>query len=150
MSLLDRINGDIKQAMLAKEKEKLAALRSVKAALLLEMTKEGADGSVSEEIGLKVVQKLYKQRNDAAKIYNEQDRIDLASIEEKEAEIIAQYLPEMMSEGAVVDVVKQVVIQLGATGPSDMGKVMGAVMGKLKGKAEGSLISSVVKQQLNK
>ena len=149
MSLLDRINGDIKQAMLAKEKEKLAALRSVKAALLLEMTKEGADGSVSEEIGLKVVQKLYKQRNDAAKIYNEQDRIDLASVEEKEAEIIAQYLPEMMSEGAVVDVVKQVVIQLGATGPSDMGKVMGAVMGKLKGKAEGSLISSVVKQQLN-
>jgi len=150
MSLLDRINGDIKQAMLAKEKEKLAALRSVKAALLLEMTKEGADGSVSEEIGLKVVQKLYKQRNDAAKIYNEQDRIDLASVEEKEAEIIAQYLPEMISEGAVVDVVKQVVIQLGATGPSDMGKVMGAVMGKLKGKAEGSLISSVVKQQLNK
>ena len=150
MSLLDRINRDIKQAMLAKEKEKLAALRSVKAALLLEMTKEGADGSVSEEIGLKVVQKLYKQRNDAAKIYNEQDRIDLASVEEKEAEIIAQYLPEMMSEGAVVDVVKQVVIQLGATGPSDMGKVMGAVMGKLKGKAEGSLISSVVKQQLNK
>ncbi len=150
MSLLDRINGDIKQAMLAKEKEKLAALRSVKAALLLEMTKEGADGSVSEEIGLKVVQKLYKQRNDAAKIYNEQDRIDLASVEEKEAEIIAQYLPEMMSEGAVVDVVKQVVFQLGATGPSDMGKVMGAVMGKLKGKAEGSLISSVVKQQLNK
>ena len=105
MSLLDRINGDIKQAILAKEKEKLAALRSVKAALLLEMTKEGADGSVSEEIGLKVVQKLYKQRNDAAKIYNEQDRIDLASVEEKEAEIIAQYLPEMMSEGAVVDVV---------------------------------------------
>ena len=150
MSLLDRINGDIKQAMLAKEKEKLAALRSVKAALLLEMTKEGADGSVSEEIGLKVVQKLYKQRNDAAKIYNEQDRIDLASVEEKEAEIIAQYLPEMISEGAVVDVVKQVVIQLGATGLSDMGKVMGAVMGKLKGKAEGSLISSVVKQQLNK
>ena len=149
MSLLDRINGDIKQAMLAKEKEKLAALRSVKAALLLEMTKEGADGSVSEEIGLKVVQKLYKQRNDAAKIYNEQDRIDLASVEEKEAKIIAQYLPEMMDEGAVVDVVKQVVIQLGATGPSDMGKVMGAVMGKLKGKAEGSLISSVVKQQLN-
>lgn len=150
MSLLERINGDIKQAMLAKEKEKLAALRSVKAALLLEMTKEGADGAISEEIGLKVVQKLYKQRNDAAKIYNEQDRIDLASVEEKEAEIIAQYLPEMMSEGAVVDVVKQVVIQLGATGPSDMGKVMGAVMGKLKGKAEGSLISLVVKQQLNK
>ena len=150
MSLLDRINGDIKQAMLAKEKEKLAALRSVKAALLLEMTKEGADGSVSEEIGLKVVQKLYKQRNDAAKIYNEQDRIDLASVEEKEAKIIAQYLPEMMSEDAVVEVVKQVVIHLGATGPSDMGKVMGAVMGKLKGKAEGSLISSVVKQQLNK
>jgi len=149
MSLLEKINGDIKQAMLAKEKEKLAALRSVKAALLLEMTKEGAGGSVTEEVGFKVLQKLYKQRNDAAKIYNEQDRIDLASVEEKEAKIIAQYLPEMMNEDAVVEVVKQVVIQFGATGPSDMGKVMGAVMGKLKGKAEGSLISSVVKQQLN-
>ena len=149
MSFLDKINGDIKQAMLAKEKEKLTALRSIKAALLLELTKEGSDGKISEEDSLKVLQKLYKQRNDAAKIYNEQNRIDLASVEENEAKIITAYLPEMMDENAVSEVVNQVINQLGAKGPSDMGKVMGAVMGRLKGKAEGGLISSVVKQHLN-
>lgn len=149
MSFLDKINGDIKQAMLAKEKERLAVLRAIKAALLLELTKEGSDGEISEKDSIKILQKLFKQRNDAAKIYNEQNRIDLASLEENEAKIIATYLPEMMDETAVSEVVTQVMNQLGATGPSDMGKVMGAVMGKLKGKAEGSLISSVVKQLLN-
>jgi hypothetical protein len=149
MSFLEKINGDIKQAMLAREKEKLTALRSIKAALLLELTKEGSDGKISEEDSLKVLQKLYKQRNDAAKIYNEQNRIDLASVEENEAKIITAYLPEMMDENAVSEVVNQVINQLGAKGPSDMGKVMGAVMGRLKGKAEGGLISSVVKQHLN-
>ena len=149
MSFLDKINGDIKQAMLAKEKEKLTALRSIKAALLLELTKEGSDGKISEEDSLKVLQKLYKQRNDAAKIYNEQNRIDLAAVEENEAKIITAYLPEMMDENAVSEVVNQVINQLGAKGPSDMGKVMGAVMGRLKGKAEGGVISSVVKQHLN-
>ena len=149
MSFLEKINGDIKQAMLAREKEKLTALRSIKAALLLELTKEGSDGKISEEDSLKVLQKLYKQRNDAAKIYNEQNRIDLASVEENEAKIITAYLPEMMDENAVSEVVNQMINQLGAKGPSDMGKVMGAVMGRLKGKAEGGLISSVVKQHLN-
>ena len=149
MSFLDKINGDIKQAMLAKEKEKLAVFRSIKAVLLLELTKEGSSGEISEEDSLKILQKLFKQRNDAAKIYNEQNRIDLASIEENEAKIIAAYLPEMMDENQVSEVVRQVIHQLGAKGPSDMGKVMGAVMGRLKGKAEGALISSVVKQLLN-
>jgi hypothetical protein len=149
MSLIDSINGDIKQAMLAKEKDRLAALRSIKAALLLEMTKEGGDGSVSDDTSQRVLHKLYKQRNDAAKIYKEQNRSDLAEIEEKEASFIAFYLPAMMSEDQVVKVVGEVISQLGASGPSDMGKVMGAVMGRLKGKAEGSLISSVVKQSLN-
>ena len=150
MSLQDSINADIKQAMLAKEKEKLAALRSIKAALLLEMTKEGGDGSVSDDTGIRVLQKLFKQRKDAAKIYVEQNRADLAEVEEKEASFIAVYLPSMMSEDQVAKVVEEVISQLGASGPSDMGKVMGSVMGRLKGKAEGSLISSVVKQMLNK
>ena len=150
MSLQHSINSDIKHAMLAKEKEKLAALRSIKAALLLEMTKEGGDGSVNDETALRVLQKLFKQRKDAAKIYQEQNRLDLADVEIKEASFIASYLPKMMSKDEVQVIVKETINQLGARGPSEMGKVMGVVIGKLKGKAEGGLISSVVKEELNK
>ncbi|MEC8969127.1 MAG: GatB/YqeY domain-containing protein [Bacteroidota bacterium] len=150
MSLQHSINSDIKHAMLAKEKEKLAALRSIKAALLLEMTKEGGDGSVNDETALRVLQKLFKQRKDAAKIYQEQNRLDLADVEIKEASFIASYLPKMMSKEKIQLIVKETINQLGAKGPSEMGKVMGAVMGKLKGKADGGLISSVVKEELNK
>lgn len=148
MSLTEQINIDIKSAMLAKEKEKLAALRAIKSALLLEATSEGAGGEVSVEAELKIVQKLYKQRVDAAKIYNEQDRKDLAEVEEIEAAIIKAYLPEQMSEEDVRKVVAEVIELTGATGPSEMGKVMGQVMSKLKGKADGSIISSVVKSEL--
>lgn len=148
MSLTEKINADIKAAMLAKEKEKLDALRSVKSALLLEATSEGAGGKVSPEVEMKVVQKLYKQRMDAANIYKEQDRADLAEVEEAEAAVIKVYLPEQMSEDEVRSVVKEVIASSGAAGPSDMGKVMGAVMGRLKGKADGSLISSMVKSEL--
>ena len=150
MSLQHSINSDIKHAMLAKEKDRLAALRSIKAALLLEMTKEGGDGSVNDETALRVLQKLFKQRKDAAKIYQEQNRLDLADVEIKEASFIASYLPKMMSKEEIQLVVKETINQLGAKGPSEMVKVMGAVMGKLKGKAEGGLISSVVKEELNK
>ncbi len=148
MSLTDQINKDIKAAMLAKEKEKLGALRAIKSALMLEATSEGAGGNVTEEAEMRIVQKLYKQRMDTAKIYREQDRPDLAEAEESEANVIKAYLPEMMSEDEIRVVVKEVIASVGATGPSDMGKVMGPVMGKLKGKADGSLISSVVKQEL--
>ena len=150
MSLQHSINSDIKHAMLAKDKARLAALRSIKAALLLEMTKEGGDGSVNDETALRVLQKLFKQRKDAAKIYQEQNRLDLADVEIKEASFIASYLPKMMSKDEVQVIVKETINQLGARGPSEMGKVMGVVIGKLKGKAEGGLISSVVKEELNK
>ena len=149
MSLTEKINADIKAAMLAKEKEKLAALRSIKSALLLEATSEGAGGAISAEAELSIVQKLFKQRMDAAKIYREQDRADLAETEEVEAAVIKVYLPEQMSEEDVRTVVQEVIASVGAIGPSDMGKVMGPVMGRLKGKADGSLISSMVKAELN-
>lgn len=148
MSLSDQINSDIKQAMLAKEKEKLEALRAIKSALMLEATK-GGDSSVSEADEMKILQKLLKQRKDAAEIYREQGRDDLLKDELAQAEIIQAYLPEMMSEDEVTAVVKETIEQLGASGPQDMGKVMGPVMGKLNGKADGKMISQIVKNLLN-
>ncbi len=150
MSFLTKINGDIKQAMLAKEKDKLATLRAIKSALLLALTKEGASDEISEAESIKILQKLHKQRNEAAKIYNQQNRADLAAVEEKEADFISAYLPTMMDEEGVKEIVEQIILKVGANGPSDMGKVMGIVMGQLKGKAEGGLISRVVKDLLNK
>jgi uncharacterized protein YqeY len=150
MSLTEQINNDIKQAMLAKEKEKLDALRAIKAALILEATKEGGDGKVSEAAELAILKKLHKQRIDAYKIYTEQQRADLAEVEAFQANVIEKYLPEQMSEEEVRKIVEDTIAQIGATGPQDMGKVMGAVMSKLNGKAEGGLISSVVKSALSK
>lgn len=148
MSLTEQINNDIKKAMLAKEKEKLAALRAIKSALLLEGTKDGS-GEVSDEKGLEIIAKLVKQRKDSSAIYKEQGREDLAVDEDFQVEVLSTYLPEQMSEDEVRQVVKDTIAQVGAAGPQDMGKVMGPVMGKLKGKADGKLISSVVKEELN-
>jgi len=150
MSLSERINNDIKSAMLAKEKEKLEALRAIKAALLLEATKEGGNGSISEDAEVSILKKLYKQRVDAATIFNQQNRVDLSQVEEFQAKVIEAYLPEQMDETAVRKVVEETIAQVGAVGPQDMGKVMGSVMAKLKGKADGNLISNVVKSVLNK
>ena len=150
MSLTDQINGDIKKAMLAREKDKLDALRAVKSALLLAGTEKGADGSVSDEAALKVLQKLVKQRKDAAAIYTEQNRDDLAQPEIYQAEIISKYLPAQMGEEEVKQVIQQIIERTGASSPADMGKVMGPAMGQLQGKAEGKLISSVVKELLAK
>jgi uncharacterized protein YqeY len=148
MNLTEQINNDIKQAMLAKDKAKLEALRAVKAALLLEATK-GGDNQLSDEDGLNILKKLVKQRKDAATIYHEQNRPDLAKDEEFQIEILSVYLPEQMSEEEVRKVVKETIAQLGASSPADMGKVMGPIMGKLNGKADGKLISNIVKEELN-
>jgi len=147
MSLTEQINGDIKAAMLAREKEKLEALRAVKAALLLEGTKDGS-GEVSEEVALSIVQKLVKQRKDASTIFKEQGREDLAKDEDFQIGVLSVYLPEQMGEEEVRKIVQETITQSGASGPQDMGKVMGPVMGKLKGKADGALISQLVKEEL--
>ena len=150
MSLKERIGQDIKNAMLAKEKEKLEVLRAIKAAILLEETKEGGEGSVTDEKGNQLLQKLHKQRVEAAKIYRDQNRNDLAEIEELQSEFIAHYLPKQLGESEVEAILVKIVEETGAKGPSDMGKVMGKAMGELKGKAPGNLISSLVKKLLNK
>ena len=149
MSLVDQINGDIKKAMLAREKEKLEALRAVKSALLLAGTEKGVDGTVSAEAELKVLQKLVKQRKDAATIYTEQNRDDLAQPEIFQAEVISAYLPEQMGEEEVKAIIQQIIERTGASSPTDMGKVMGPAMGQLQGKADGKMISSLVKELLS-
>lgn len=149
MSLADQINGDIKQAMLAKDKDKLAALRAVKSEILLEATK-GGDAAVSDEAALKIIQKLVKQRKDSASIYVEQGREDLAKDELFQIDVLSAYLPAQMGEDDVRKVVQEVIAQVGAAGPQDIGKVMGPIMGKLNGKADGKLISTLVKEELSK
>ncbi|NND95000.1 MAG: GatB/YqeY domain-containing protein [Flavobacteriales bacterium] len=148
MSITDKINADIKSAMLAKEKDRLDALRAIKSALMLEATK-GADSKVSDEIATKVMMKLQKQRIDAADIYREQGREDLLADELKQAEVIAAYLPEPMSESEVEEIVKRIISETGASSMADMGKVMGKATAALSGKADGKIISSIVRKALN-
>jgi uncharacterized protein YqeY len=147
MSLTETINTDIKNAMKAREKEKLAALRAIKSALLLEASKDGS-GEVSEEAEMKILQKLHKQRKDAAALYEEQNRPDLLEDEVFQAGVIEAYLPAQMSEEEIGEVVKSIIAKTGASSPADMGKVMGAAMGQLAGKADGKIISMLVKKYL--
>lgn len=147
MSLTDKINGDIKAAMLAREKEKLQALRAIKSALLLESTKDSS-GEVSEEAASKILQKLYKQRKDAGQLYIEQGRQDLADDEIFEAGIIEGYLPKQMNEDEIKAEVAAAITSLGASSPADMGKVMGVLTKQLAGKADGKLISKLVREGL--
>ncbi|NJM14958.1 MAG: GatB/YqeY domain-containing protein [Bacteroidales bacterium] len=148
MALFDKINEDIKLAMKAREKEKLEALRAVKAALLLAKT----DGSYKEITGqdeVKLLQKLIKQRKDSAAIYKEQGRTDLYEKEAAEATFIEEYLPAQLSHEELTARVKAVIESIGAKGPQDMGKAMGAANKELAGKAEGKAIADVVKEILS-
>jgi uncharacterized protein len=148
MSLELKINDDIKAAMLARNAEKLEALRAIKAALLLEKTKEGATGTVGEEAELKILQKLVKQRRESADIYGQANRQDLAQKELFDAAIIETYLPQQMSEAEVTEVIRKIVAQTGAASVKDMGKVMGAASKELAGKADNKMISVIVKSLL--
>lgn len=149
MDLKTRIDADIKSAMLAKDKDKLNALRAIKSAILLEMTKEGGGGdSISEEAGLKILGKLHKQRAEAGAIFKQQGREDLANEEEVQAKVIEAYLPARMSEADVRAEVAKVIADLGVSGMAAMGKVMGEANKRMAGKADGSAIAAIVKQLL--
>ncbi len=148
MSLFEQIESDIKKAMLAKEKEKLEALRAVKAAFLLAKTEKGASETLSPDVELKIVQKLVKQRKETAEVYKANNREDLYAKEISEAAIIEQYLPKQMSEAEIEAEVKNIIAEVGAKGPQDMGKVMGVASKQLSGKADGKTISQKVKDML--
>ncbi len=148
MSLEEKISADIKAAMLAKEKEKLEALRAVKSAVLLAKTeKVGAELSV--DIELKLLQKLVKQRRESAEIYIQQNRPELAESETFQADIIEKYLPEQLSPDEVRVVLREIASELGVVSVKDMGKVMGAASQRLAGRADGKLISTLVKEILS-
>lgn len=148
MALVDRINDDIKEAMRAKDQVRLTSLRAVKSQLLLAATEKGASGDVSDEAGIKLLQKLVKQRKESADIFTQQGRPELAANEMAEAAVIEAYLPKQLTEDELRPIIQNIMAQVGATGPQDMGKVMGAASKQLAGQAEGRLISAVVKQLL--
>jgi uncharacterized protein YqeY len=149
MSLEITINNDIKEAMFARDKRKLSALRAIKAALLLEKTGSGVGSvDVPESIELKLLQKLVKQRKESAIIYEEQNRAELAEEEIYQISIIEKYLPEQISEEEITQIIKNIVDETGASTMKDMGRVMGMASKQLAGKGDNKTVSSIVKKLL--
>ncbi len=148
MSISNQLAAEIKKAMLAKDKVRLAALRAIKSAFMLEKTKEGSSGEISDVTAIQIIGKLQKQRMDAYNIYIDQKRQDLASEELAQAKVLEEYLPEQMDIDELRTELKMMMDQMGASSMADMGRVMGKAMGVFKGKADGSLISKTVKELL--
>jgi uncharacterized protein YqeY len=149
MSLKSKIETEIKQAMLAKNKERLTALRSIKSLILLAETEKGAKQEINEAGEIAILTKAAKQRKDSLAIYETQNRADLAAVEQQELVVIEEFLPKQLSESEVRDIIKAAVTKLGATTIKDMGKVMGAVSKDLAGKADNKLIADIIKSQLS-
>jgi len=150
MSLEKKINTDLKEAILAKNRRKLEALRAIKAALLLEKTGTDVSGSeIPKTVELKMLQKLVKQRRESAIIYREQNRVDLAEEEEYQASIIEKYLPEQLSEEEIENRIKKIISDTGASSIKDMGRVMGMAAGQMTGIADNKIISTLVKRLLS-
>ena len=150
MDIENKINESIKDSMKSKDSIRLESLRAIKSAILLEKTKTGSKDKVSEEIILKILQKMVKQRNDSAKIYIEQERGELAEVEISQANIISEFLPEQLSESELSEIINSVIIDLNAESMKDMGKVIANVNLKVSGKAEGRVIAEMVKNKLMK
>lgn len=147
MTLEEKINGDIKSAMLAKEAAKLEALRAIKSAILL--LKTSAEGHTAES-ELKSLQKMVKQRRETAEVYKTQSRADLAETEEFQANIIEAYLPKMMSEDEIKTALIAIIAESGASSAAEMGKVMGLANKAFAGKADNKIVSQLVKELLSK
>ena len=148
MRLEEKIQQDIKAAMLAKERDKLESLRAIKAAILLAKTADGSE-SVADDALVKIIQKLVKQRKETAVIYKEQNRPELAEKELMEASYMEVYLPKQLSEEELTAEIKKIIAEVGATSAKEMGKVMGVASQALAGKADGRAISTIVKSLLS-
>jgi len=149
MSLKQQIDGDIKSAMLAKEKDKLRALRAIKSMILLAESEKGGGNGLTQEVEMKLLTKAAKQRKDSYELFLEQGREDLAKIEKDELDVINTYLPQQLSEEEVKAELEKIIAQVGASSPKDMGKVMGVATKSLAGKADGKIISTLVKALLS-
>lgn len=147
-NLFDQISDDIKKAMLAREKVRLEALRGVKKEFLEAKTAKGANGELSDETALKIMMKMVKQRKESAEIYQANSRPELAENELAEAAVIEEYLPKQLSAEELEKELRSIIAEVGASSPSEMGKVMGVATKRLSGKAEGKAISAMVKNIL--
>ena len=147
MSLATQVNDEIKKAMLARDKDRLAALRDVKSKILLESTSVGS-AEISDELVIKICLKLFKQRMETYELYIGQNREDLAHDELVQAKIIEEYLPKMLSDEDVKKEVANAIELSGAKGVQDIGKVMGILSSKLAGKADGNVIAAFTKEAL--
>ncbi len=149
MNLFDKVSEDIKNAMLAKDKLRLEALRGVKKEFLEAKTAKGGDGELTDDAATKIIQKMVKQRKDSAAIYTEQNRPELAEKEIAEVSVLEAYLPKQLTAEELEAEIKSIIAETGASSAQDMGKVMGVATKKLAGKAEGRLISEAVKRLLS-
>ena len=148
MTLEETINNDIKAAMMAKDEARLRAVRAIKSEIIKAKTEKGANGVISPEKEVQILQKMVKQRRDSITEFEKANRQDLIDKEKQEAEIIEKYLPAMMSAEEVIEIVKQAIATTGATSQKEMGKVMGIVSKQLAGKADNKLVADTVKSLL--
>ena len=149
MSLIEKINIELKEAMLIKDKLKLESLRAIKTSLTLHQISISSGNTVTKEDEIKILQKLVKQRKESANIYINQNRSDLAQLEEAQADFISTYLPKQLTNQEIEDIVSKVIDQSKSTGLKDMGKVIGIVVKKIEGRADGKTVSNIVKQKLS-
>ncbi|GAB6008421.1 GatB/YqeY domain-containing protein [Dysgonomonas reticulitermitis] len=150
MNLFDQVSEDIKDAMRAKDKIRLEALRGMKKEFLEAKTAKGAADELSDETAIQILQKMAKQRRDSAEIYTTQNRTDLAEKELAELAVIEAYLPKQLSQDELDTKIAAIIAQVGASSPADMGKVMGVATKSLAGLAAGKAISETVKKLLSK
>lgn len=148
-NLADTISAGIKDAMRAKDRDRLAALRDIKTKIMLEATKGGAGDEVDDTTTLAILSKLLKQRNETAELYRDQGRSDLAREEEAQAEVIQEFLPAALSEADIEAKVAEIITSTGATSMADMGKVMGLAAAAMAGQADGKVISTFVRKALS-
>ena len=148
MNLFVKVSGDIKAAMLARDKVRLEALRGIKKEFLEAKTAKGGDGELADDVAMKILAKMVKQRKESAAIYNEQNRPELAAEEMAQANVIEEYLPKALSEEELTVVLKEIIARVGASSPKEMGKVMGVASKELAGKADGKVISAKVRELL--
>jgi uncharacterized protein len=148
MSLEEKINNDLKDAMRSKDEAALRALRAVKSAILIARTDKGAASQLTGEDEVKILQKLVKQRRESSEIYKQQNREDLATVEQEELEIIEKYLPAQMSDPDLRAEIEKIIEETGATSPAEMGKVMGVASKRLAGKADNRKISEITREML--
>lgn len=148
MNLEEKVMAELKEAMKAKNEAALRGLRAIKSEIIKAKTEPGANGVVTEDGELKLLQRLVKQRKDSLEIFTQQSRADLAQKEQEEIAVIEKFLPTQLDEAAIRTVIQGIIAETGASSPADMGKVMGAATKALAGQAEGKTISAVVKALL--